>query len=116
MSFVFSALTGVLSGFGVGGGTLLIIFMTNFMGLSPVEARGINLIYFIPAAAASLIGHIKNRLVDWWAFFLTLAPALLTTLAASLLIDSLNPSIVKKLFGAFLIVVGAYEIFGKRKS
>ena len=52
--------TGVLSGFGVGGGTLLLIYLTAFAGLPQEQAQGINLLYFLPAAAASLPAHAKN--------------------------------------------------------
>ena len=44
------AATGILSGFGAGGGTLLLVYMTAFAGVEQRAARGINLIYFIPAA------------------------------------------------------------------
>ena len=37
------AATGVLSGFGVGGGTLLLVYMTVFAGLDQHLAQGINL-------------------------------------------------------------------------
>ena len=40
--------TGVLSAFGVGGGTLLLIYMTAFAGLPQDQAQGINLLYFLP--------------------------------------------------------------------
>lgn len=46
--------TGVLSGFGVGGGTLLLIYMTAFAGLPQDLAQGINLLYFLPAALTAL--------------------------------------------------------------
>ena len=44
------AVTGVLSGFGVGGGTLLLVYMTVFAGLDQHLAQGINLLYFLPAS------------------------------------------------------------------
>lgn len=44
---VAGALTGVLSGFGVGGGTLLLIYLTTFAGMEQSQAQGINLLYFL---------------------------------------------------------------------
>ena len=38
------AVTGILSGFGVGGGTLLLIYMTSFAGVAQHLAQGINLL------------------------------------------------------------------------
>ena len=48
------AAAGVLSGFGVGGGTLLLLYLTAFAGVEQHLAQGINLVYFLPAAAAAL--------------------------------------------------------------
>ena len=58
------AVTGVLSGFGVGGGSLLLIYMTSFAGVAQNQAQGINLLYFLPAAAAALPAHFKNGYVE----------------------------------------------------
>ena len=54
LPLVVGAVTGVLSGFGVGGGTLLLVYMTAFAGLPQSLAQGINLLYFLPAGAMAL--------------------------------------------------------------
>ena len=53
---------GVLSGFGVGGGTLLLVYMTAFAGLDQRLAQGINLLYFLPSAAMALPAPLEERL------------------------------------------------------
>ena len=57
------AVTGVLSGFGVGGGTLLLVYMTVFAGLDQHLAQGINLLYFLPAGLMAQPAHLKNGYV-----------------------------------------------------
>lgn len=116
MSFIVSLLCGVLSGFGIGGGTLLIIIMTGFLGISQLKAQGINLLYFIPTAAFSLTGHIKNRLVDKTVFLWTAVPGTLATIFASLALARFDDSVTRKIFGAFLLIVGISELFAKKKS
>ena len=54
------AATGILSGFGVGGGTLLLVYLTTFAGVDQHLAQGINLLYFLPAALTALPAHWKN--------------------------------------------------------
>ena len=68
------AVTGVLSGFGIGGGSLLLIYMTNFAGVAQNLAQGINLLYFLPTAATSLPTHAKNGYIEK----AILLPAILT--------------------------------------
>ena len=58
---------GVLSGFGIGGGSLLMVWMTAVLSMEQKAAQGINLLYFLPTAAAALIFHTKNRLIEWKA-------------------------------------------------
>lgn len=58
MSALAGAVTGVLSGFGVGGGTLLLIYMTAFAGVEQHLAQGINLLYFLPTAAKIGRAHV----------------------------------------------------------
>ena len=59
ISLLAGAVTGVLSGFGIGGGTLLLIYMTAFAGVPQNLAQGVNLLYFLPTAATALPAHIK---------------------------------------------------------
>ena len=58
------AATGVLSGFGVGGGTLLLVYLTAVAGADQHLAQGINLLYFLPAGLLALPAHIKNGYVE----------------------------------------------------
>ena len=59
------AVCGVLSGFGIGGGSLLMVWMTALLGMEQKAAQGINLLYFLPTAAAAILFHAKNRLIVW---------------------------------------------------
>ena len=104
---------GVLSGFGVGGGTLLLLHLTTFAGVEQHLAQGINLLYFLPAAAAALPSHIKNGYVDRSAAL----PAILTGLATAGLCawaaSGLDTGLLRRCFGGFLLVVGLRELFRK---
>ena len=56
--------TGILSAWGVGGGTLLLLLMTLFLGVEQADAMAINLLYFLPTAAMGLLYHRKNGLLE----------------------------------------------------
>lgn len=56
---------GVLSGFGIGGGSLLMVWMAAVLSMDQKAAQGVNLLYFLPCAACALIFHIKNRQIVW---------------------------------------------------
>ena len=55
-------LAGMAAAMGLGGGSFLIIYLTVFAGVSQQAAQGINLVFFIPAAACAVWLHTRNRL------------------------------------------------------
>ena len=77
------AATGVLSGFGVGGGTLLLVYMTTLAGLDQHLAQGINLLYFLPAGLTALPAHLKNGYVEKGLLFPAISAGLLCAALAS---------------------------------
>lgn len=108
--------TGVLSGYGVGGGSLLLVYMTAFAGLDQRLAQGINLLYFLPTAAAALPAHFKNGQVEK----AVLRPAILAGLVSAALgawaASAMDPALLKKCFGVFLVITGTRELLQKERS
>lgn len=119
MNYVINALagaaTGVLTGFGVGGGTLLILYMQTFTDIAQTTAQGINLAYFLPTAAASLVGHVRSGYVEKRVFFLAGGAGLAVTVLAAWIAGGIAQHTARKIFGVFLIIVGIYELFRKKK-
>ena len=105
------AVTGVLSAFGVGGGSLLLIYMTNFAGLAQDLAQGINLIYFLPTAATALPAHFKNGYVEKKALLPAVCAGLVCSALTAWAATALDVELLRKCFGAFLIVIGLRELF-----
>lgn len=111
IALLVGTLTGVLSGFGVGGGSLLLIYLTAFAGLAQHEAQGINLIYFLPAALAALPSHVKNGFVEKTVAWPAIAGGLVCSAGAALLSNQLEVGLLRPLFGVFLLLVGLWELF-----
>ena len=118
MEWILAALagtvTGVLSGFGIGGGTLLLIYLTTFAGLEQTLAQGINLLYFLPAAATALPAHIKNGYIEKNAAVPAILAGLACTAIAAWIATTLNVELLRKCFGVFLLYVGITELLRKR--
>ena len=113
LSALAGAVTGVLSGFGVGGGTLLLIYLTAFAGVEQTVAQGINLLYFLPAAATALPSHIKNGYIEKKAAVPAIATGLVCTAVAAWVAASLNVELLRKCFGVFLLYIGVRELLRK---
>ena len=110
------AATGVLSGFGVGGGTLLLVYMTAFAGVEQRLAQGINLLYFLPAGLLALPAHVKNGYIEKPALLPAIGAGLACAALAAWAATAMEVELLRKLFGAFLIVVGLMELFTKPDS
>ena len=109
------AATGVLSGFGVGGGTLLLVYMTVFAGLDQHLAQGINLLYFLPAGLMALPAHLRNGYIEKRALVPAIGTGLLCAGGAAWAATAMEVELLRKLFGGFLMAVGTMELFGRSK-
>ena len=107
------AATGVLSGFGVGGGSLLLIYMTTFAGVPQTLAQGVNLLYFLPTAATALPAHLKNGYVEKGALLPAIAAGLVCSALTAWAATALDVEVLRKCFGGFLILIGLRELFRK---
>ena len=116
LPLIVGAATGVLSGFGVGGGTLLLVYMTAFAGVEQRLAQGINLLYFLPAGLLALPAHVKNGYIEKPALLPAIGAGLACAALAAWAATAMEVGLLKKLFGAFLIVVGLMELFTKPDS
>lgn len=120
MQFLFDmlagAITGVITGFGIGGGTLLILYLTMFRDTSQLAAQGINLLYFIPTAGCALVSHIKNKRIVWRAVIFAAGAGVVTTILAALVAARIDMTLLRRIFGGFLIIVGLSELLNKNKG
>jgi hypothetical protein len=106
-------LAGIISGFGIGGGTLLMLYLTNLADVAQKTAQGINLLYFLPTAAASLILHSRNHTVNWKVVLPAVFGGCLTAGVFSYVALQMDLHLLKKLFGGFLILTGLSELLRK---
>ena len=114
VSLLVGTATGILSGLGVGGGSLLLVWMTAFAGLDQHTAQGINLLYFLPAAAAALPGHQKAGLIDRKSAVPAILAGLVSAGLCAWLSAGLDTALLRRCFGLFLLFIGFSELFSKK--
>ena len=110
-------IVGFLSGLGIGGGSLLMLWLTLMAGMAHDTARLINLMFFIPSAlSASLLRLFRKDRPDWKS----VVPAALTGCLAAVLCSGLrqriDTALLQKAFGLLLIAAGTREITWKDKK
>ena len=107
----------VISAWGVGGGTLLLLVMTLFLGVEQRTAQGINLLFFLPTAASALVCHWKNGYLDKPALKAAVPPAVALALAGAWAATALDVELLRKPFGVYLLLSGVSLVWpGKKKN
>ncbi len=103
-------LSGIISGMGIGGGTVLIPATVMLTNISQQSVQGINLIYFIPTAVIALITHFKNGNVEKPVVKPIVLYGLIGAVMGSLLAVKLDSGVLRKIFAIFLIFMGINEL------
>ncbi len=119
-SFPFAVFTGtvlgILAGLGVGGGSLLILWLSLVLNMSQQTCRGINLLFFIPAAVISCILQYKKGKLSPEK----LLPAILAGTAAAAVFSfagsRIDTEALKKPFGFLLLFTGLREILYRERK
>ena len=111
LDFIVGFAVSVLSGLGVGGGGLLVIWLVLAEGIGQLEAQGINLVYFLFSSGAAMLVHMAKRRLNFRLIaFLTFFGAVGAVLG-SLTAGAADPEAVRKIFGWMLLISGAVALF-----
>lgn len=101
---------GFLSGLGIGGGSLLILWLTLVLDTDPAAARMTNLLFFLPAALVALLFRWKQGAVP----FRKILPAMVSGVLSAALFSWVglrgNTQLLRKAFGLLLLLTGAKEL------
>lgn len=104
-------IAGIVSGTGMGGGTVLILLLTAFNGVEQHIAQATNLIFFIPTSIAAILTNWKHKLIDKK---LALTISIFGTIGAALgaiASTQMNVAELRKYFGIFLAIIAIWEIY-----
>jgi len=104
---------GIISGLGIGGGTILIPALTLIYGLEQQQAQNVNLMYFIPTAVVALISHFRNGNIEKGPVKKLVFFGIIGAVIGSLFAVNMNPDLLRRFFGGFLLVMGVYEFSRK---
>ena len=103
--------SGIVSGTGMGGGTILIFLLTFLMGIEQHIAQATNLIFFIPTSIIAIIVNLKNKNIDIPLAIIISIFGIFGAIIGSNISININVNILKKCFGAFLAVIALNEIY-----
>ena len=106
-----AVLLGFLAGLGVGGGSLLVLWLTAIVGMEYADARTINLLFFLPCALISTLFRCKQGSVPFRKILPAILGGCISAAVFAWVGTKIDTSVIKKLFGGLLVFTGLRELF-----
>jgi len=120
MNFFYASLIGALAGIigsmGLGGGGILLMYLTAFLSYEQLTAQGMNLVFFIPIALLSIFIQRKSGLIDFKFAFKAALTGVIGVLIGVWIAHAIPSEWLSKIFAGMLLVLGVKELFHKKKE
>ena len=109
-------LSGIIGAMGLGGGAVLIIYLSIFTSTEQLTAQGINLLFFIPIGTLAVIIYSIRKQINWKTIMPLAFGGIIGSVCGIFIAKFLGGNMTAKLFGAFLILLGLKELFFFKKA
>ena len=103
-------ISGIVTGLGMGGGSILILILTMFMFVNQHTAQAANLIFFIPTSISAIYVYFKNKNVDTKIGQKLLYTIIIGASGGAYLTKLVDSANLKKYFGMIILAVGVIDI------
>lgn len=113
MQAVVGALSGVIASMGLGGGFVLLIWLTLHDGMHQRQAQGVNLLFFLPIALISVVMHLRSGLIDKRLVLAMIPGGVAGAVLGALASQMVGNDILRKIYTVFLLFFGLRELFRK---
>ena len=104
-------ISGIVSGTGMGGGTILILCLSMFLGINQKIAQATNLIFFIPTSIAAIYINIKQKNINFKIAKTVILCGVVGASIGAIITKNMDTKILKKSFGIFLAIIAIHEIY-----
>ena len=116
LAFPVAIVLGFLAGLGVGGGSLLMLWLTSVVNMDYAVAKTVNLLFFLPTALIATLFHKKRGAVNIRKVLPAIICACIAAAVFSYIGKHMDTSLLKKLFGGILILTGLRELFYRPRN
>ena len=111
MEILIGLVSGIVSGTGMGGGTILIFLLSYVMQVEQHVAQAENLIFFIPTSIVAILVNLKNKNIDLKLGIIISIFGILGAIIGANISIHIDVVILKRCFGIFLAIIAIHEIY-----
>lgn len=116
IEILFGLIAGMVSGMGMGGGTILILLLSMFMGLEQHVAQATNLIFFIPTSIAAIIINFKQKNINLKVAKLIAITGIIGAIIGAIVSEKMETQVLRKYFAIFILIIAFKEIYSLYKE
>ena len=102
---------GILAGLGIGGGSLLMLWLTLILQVEHTTARAINLMFFLAAAGGVCILRLKRGSFNLKTVLPAMVGGCIAAGICSWIGTLIEQNLLRKTFGILLLLTGLRELF-----
>lgn len=111
LAIIFGIISGIVTGLGMGGGTILILLLSLFMEMEQHIAQATNLIFFIPTSLAAIVINLKQKNVDLKLAFIISIFGIIGAIIGAIVSENLSSENLRKYFAMFIMLIAFYEVY-----
>lgn len=111
LAIIFGIISGIVTGLGMGGGTILILLLSLFMGMEQHIAQATNLIFFIPTSLATIIINLKQKNIDLKLAFIISTFGVIGAIIGAIISENISSENLRKYFAVFIMLIAFHEVY-----
>ncbi len=111
LAVIFGTISGIVTGLGMGGGTILILLLSLFMNLEQHVAQATNLVFFIPTSIAAILTNLKQKNIDLKLAMKISLFGIIGAIIGAIVSNNMSSEKLKKYFAIFILIIALHEIY-----
>lgn len=111
LGIAFGIIAGIVTGLGMGGGTILILLLSLVMGLDQHVAQATNLIFFIPTSISAMLVNLKQKNVDLKIATTITIFGIIGAIIGAIISSYISSNYLKKCFAVFILIIAIREVY-----
>jgi len=111
LAIIFGLIAGIVTGLGMGGGTILILLLSVFMGLEQHIAQATNLVFFIPTSLAAIMINVKQKNINLKVAILISIFGVIGAIIGAIISEKVSSETLRKWFAIFVFIIALHEVY-----
>lgn len=107
---IFGIISGIITGLGIGGGTILILLLSVFYKTNQHVAQAINLFFFLPTSISAIMINIKKKNIDYNVAGKIVFFGVIGAIIGATIAQKMSSNNLRKYFAIFIIIIAIHEM------